>query len=91
VAVADEMSKTLQERKEVGTDLQNATLMIALLTVDTSDKTATKTDTLSMTAAERADLLKQVTELASATSVDEFTRNAELLQEFLTGHTKSRS
>jgi hypothetical protein len=86
VSLADGVSKTLQERKEVGTDLQNAILLTALMTVDTSDKTATKTDTLSMTAKERTDLLKQVTTLASVTPVDEFSRGAKLLQEFLTNH-----
>jgi len=86
VSVADGFSKTLQDRKEAGGDLQNAILLTALLTVDGSDKTATKTDTLSMSTAERADLLKQVTALGSATPVDEFTRNAVLLQEFLTKH-----
>jgi hypothetical protein len=90
VSMADAFSKTLQDRKDVGTDLQNAIVLTALITVDTSDKTATTTDTLSMTAKERADLLKQVTALASAAPVDEFSRGAKILQEFLTNHTKSK-
>jgi hypothetical protein len=89
VSTADELSKTLQDRKDAGTDLQNAIMLAAFMTVDTSDKTATKTDMVSMSAKERADLLKRVTALASAAPVDEFTRGAKLLQEFLTGHPKT--
>lgn len=90
VSMAEGISKILEDRKDVGTDLQNSILLTALITVDTSDKTATKTDTLSMSAIERADLLKDVTTLASSTPVDEFSRGAKVLQEFLSKHTKCR-
>ena len=90
VSMAEGISKILEDRKDVGTDLQNSILLTALITVDTSDKTATKTDTLSMSAIERADLLKEVTTLASSTPVDEFSRGAKVLQEFLSKHTKCR-
>lgn len=90
VAMAEGLSKILEDRKDAGTDLQNAIVLTAFLTVDTSDKAAAKADTLSMSATERADLLKEVTTLASVTHVDEFSRGAKLLQEFLTKHTKCR-
>lgn len=90
VSTADELSKILQDRKDAGTDLQNVMMIVALMTVDTSDKTATKTDTVSMSAKERIDLLKRATALASATPVDEFTRGAKVLQELLTTHTKTK-
>ena len=88
VSEAEGLSKILEDRKDAGTDLQDAILLTTFMTFDTSDKTAAKVDTLSMSAIERADLLKEVTTLASATPVDEFIRGAKLLQEFLTNHTK---
>lgn len=86
VSTADKITKILQARKDVGGDFQNALVVFALLAVDNSDPNAKTTEMLSMSEDERADLLKQATALSSATPVDEYTRGADLLKQFLADH-----
>lgn len=90
VAVANRISSTLQDRKEAGDDFQNVINLSALMTVDTDDPTATKADTLNISYGERKDLLQQVTGLAESTPVDEFTRGAKQLKEFLATYQKCK-
>jgi hypothetical protein len=90
VSMADAVAKILQDRKDVGSDLQNVIVLITYLTYDATNETAKVVDTLSMSAKERADLLKRATALASSTPVGEFARNAKLIQEFLTKHPKCK-
>jgi hypothetical protein len=90
IPVADRISSILQDRKAVGTDLNDLVTLSAMLAVDASDPTAQKTDAVSMTCKEREDLMHQITILANATPVDEFTRAAKRYEEFLTNHRKCK-
>jgi hypothetical protein len=87
VAVADKLSAILADRKDAGGDFESVMMLSALLTVDTTDKNATKTDKVSMTCTERAELVEQANTLAASPTVDEFTRGAKLMQTFFSGHT----
>ena len=90
VKAAEALSSVLQNRKEAGTDLTNATTLTALLTVYTGDPHASTTETVNLSCSERQILLAELLPLTKDGAVDEFTRNAGLLLTFLQEH-KCRS
>lgn len=67
VALADKVSATLQDRKDVGTDFDNVITMSTMLSLDASDKNAAKVDFLNMSCTERSALLRQFSALAQST------------------------
>ena len=77
------MSSLEQDRKAVGSDLIDATTLSTMLTVYTDDLNAPKADTLKISCIERQALLADLASLTKATKVDEFTKNAGLLEDFL--------
>lgn len=81
--LAEVMTSLEQDRKVAGSDLVDATTMSAELTIYTGDPNAPKTDTLKISCIERQTLLADLASLTKATKVDEFTKNAGLLEDFL--------
>lgn len=86
VKFAERMASILDDRKEAGGNLVDATTMSALLAVYLGDPHATKTDIVDITCSERQVLLDKLHPIASASAVDEFTRAAGLLEEFFQKH-----
>ena len=90
VKFAESLASILDDRKDAGGDLVNATTMSAMLAVYLGDPNASKTDIADVTCGERQALLDMLRPLATASAVDEFTRAAALLEEFFQKH-KCRS
>lgn len=80
--LAEVMSSLEQDRKAAGSDLVDATTMSAMLTIYTGDPNAPKADTLKISCIERQALLADLASLTKTTKVDEFTKNAGLLEDF---------
>jgi hypothetical protein len=87
---ADILAKLTEERNEAFSDLVSATELSAMLSIYTGDKSAAVADTLNISSAERKQLLIQLGEIVKSGSPDEFTKNAELLDDFLIHHPKVR-
>lgn len=81
--LAEVMSSLEQDRKAVGSDLVDATTLSIMLTVYSGDLNAPKADTLRISCIERQSLLADLESLTKATKVDEFTKTAGLLEDFL--------
>ena len=83
---AEAVATLLDDRKEAGSDLVNATTLAAMITIYTGDPQATKTDTVNVSCGERQVILGKLLPLAKARAVDEFTKNAGLLETFFQKH-----
>ena len=90
VKFAEVLASILDDRKDAGGDLVNAITMSAMVTVVQSNPKIDKADAMDVTCGEHQALLDELQPLTTTSAVDEFTRAAALLEEFVKGH-KCRS
>lgn len=88
---ANTLTALTDKRNAALSDLLSTTQMSALLSLYTGDKSASVVDTLNMSAAEREQLLIQLNRVLGLGPPDDFTKDAELLKDFLTHHPKVRN
>jgi hypothetical protein len=85
---SQDITRILQERKEMQGGIADAAAASAWLMVDLSGEKDALADTLKMSQEEREELLRRVSTLAGSTPADEFTLSAWFLQEFLKKYRK---